>query len=238
MLRELLPEECVSKDIILRVLPHQLTKLPTIKGYLLYSTALRTLQLGLTSFYLNPHARFHITNIKVDEPTSSMSSDELVNLSLDDNIIENSTPLAASEMTGQAISNYTTKVTVKWRTCLGGCPHLKNSGSTTSAKMGSFSFENFDISKMLPGDGTQPSALIHEAQSRLSSSFLRKDHEQQKMKMASSSPAKHLERVITGIFIFELNAENDHIVVLTIDNCDVLESRETDLEGFGFAPQA
>lgn len=237
LLQELLPEGSVSKNIIFRILPHKYPKMPLFKGYLLYSTTLKTLQLALTSFYLNPKTRIHITNIKVDEPTSSMSSDELVNLSLNNTSIEKADP--SINHTAQSLSNYTTKIIIKWRTCLNGCPHLDHS-STAHAKMGSFKFDNLDMSKVLPESGKNlSSALVREIELNLFPGFLQRKNKKSEIKeeMAQKSDRK-LERIVSGVFIFELTADNDKIAVFTIDNCDVLENKEPDIERFGLAPQA
>lgn len=201
MLQVLLPEQYVSKDIILRVLPHQLPKLPEIKGYMLYATTVKTFQLLLTSFYLNPQSRLHITHLKVEEPTSSKLSPNIIDALQDTN-------------------RYATKIIVKFRTCIRGCPDLHNS-STTSAKLGSFSFDDFDLSRLISSKGMQlPARILSELAPRSQS----KRHEK-------------LERVITGSLIFELNPENTIINVITVDNCDVLENGETNPEEvIGFAP--
>lgn len=217
MLQHLIPEAYVSKSIVLRVLPHLLTGIPPLKGYLLYSTTLKAFQMALTSFYLDPKTKMHISSIKVDEPTSSLSSDELVNLSINDTIVEH----AKASQKSQVVSHYTTKVIVKWRTCLRNCPHLKEHGKPVEKS----NFDKLDFSKLLPS-GKLPSTLIYEMEKKVLPEFLRRGSKDSG------------EKVITGVFVFELTAQNDRIAVLTIDNCDILEGREGKMQDVGFAPQA
>lgn len=239
LLQELLPETNVCKNIIFRILPHKYPNMPQLKGYLLYSTTLKTLQLALTSFYLNPKTQIHITNIKVEEPTSSMSSDELVKLSLKNTEIESVGPSPESKQSAQSLSNFTTKIIIKWRTCLNGCPHLEHT-STAHAKMGSFKFDNLDMSKVLPESGKNlSSALIREIELKLFPGFFeRKNKSSQFNDSRVSKGGREIERIVSGVFIFELTADNSSIAVFTIDNCDVLENKEPDIERFGLAPQA
>lgn len=122
---------------------------------------------------------------------------------------------------------------------MNGCPHLDHS-STAHAKMGSFKFDNLDMSKVLPESGKNlSSALVREIELNLFPGFLQRKNKKSEIKeeMAQKSDRK-LERIVSGVFIFELTADNDKIAVFTIDNCDVLENKEPDIERFGLAPQA
>ncbi|ODV87924.1 hypothetical protein CANARDRAFT_26103 [[Candida] arabinofermentans NRRL YB-2248] len=206
LLTESLPAEYISKDVILRILPKSYPNIPEFKGSMVYHTTIKTIQLFLTSFYLNPGVKLHITNIKVMEPSNSLSTNELIELSINNNSIESSTKY------GQELSQYTTKIIIKWRTCLKGCPHLNNL-NTTSATSGTFNTAGFEIAKYF--HLTSPLKFKNDENH---DPMIRDEH--------------GIERIVTGIFIFELNAENDQIVVHTVDNCEVLENKET-VQGHG-----
>lgn len=112
----------------------------------------------------------------------------------------------------QSFSPNSTKIRVRWVTCSPGCLHLSNNEnnfhSTSAAKLGSHSIDK------ITGINGIPSAVA-----QLSKSWLSKEKELK------------LERVLSGIFIFELNAENDRIVVHTVEDIDLVEKLEEETVG-------
>ncbi|OUT21643.1 hypothetical protein CAS74_003764 [Pichia kudriavzevii] len=214
MLNKLPPKEIISKNITLRVLPNQFPNLPQFKGYLLYSTALKAIQKLLSMFYLNPDSEIHVTNIKIIEPTNSMSSDELIKLSIDNTLLENE---KLENIPNQDASKYTTKIKVKWRTCLSGCQHLRDK-KTRDAKFGSYSLDNFDWTKFLKSPNPLETVSLLEAKKTLEGFAKSLD--------PSGNNNENVGRVLTGVFIFELDAKNEKITVMTIDNMEILESEE------------
>lgn len=230
MLTDLLPPDFISDKIILKVLPHQFPNLPTFKGYLLYSSTLKAIQKILLMFYLNPESKIHISDIKIIEPTNSMSSDELINLSIDGNFLENEKP--SERLTpDQDTSKYTTKVKIKWRTCYSGCDHLQDT-QTTDAKWGSYSLDHFDWTKFLKSPNPLQTLSLLEAKKTIEGIAktldpLKSINQDANGSSSTADNKKNVGRILTGIFIFELDAENEHIMVFTIDNMEILESKQT-----------
>lgn len=223
LLTDLLPHEIVSQDIILKILPNKFPNIPIFKGYLMYSSSLKTIQKLLLLFYLNPESKLHITNIKVFEPTNSMSSDELINFSIDNIPIQNERDGDNENLSlssNQEVSKYTTKVKVKWRTCLPGCTHIEND-KTTNAKWGSYSLDHFDWTKILKSNNPLQSLALLEAKKKLEG--LAKTLQPLTTGIRDT---EEVDRVLTGVFIFELDAANENIIVMTIDNVEILESKE------------
>lgn len=223
MLTDLLPQEFVSDKVILKILPNHFPNLPIFKGYLMYSSTLKAIQKILLLFYLNPESKIHISNIKVIEPTNSMSSDELINLTLNNNVLESST------LSKQDTSQYTTKIKIKWRTCYSGCTHIHDT-QTTDAKWGSYSIDHFDWTKLLKSPNPLQTLSLLEAKKTIEGlaktldplAKIKENHH------ANSGNKSAVGRILTGVFVFELDAENEHIMVFTIDNMEILESKETD----------
>lgn len=231
MLTDLPPQEIVSENIVLKVLPNQFPNLPLFKGYMMYATSLKTIQKLLLMFYLNPESKIHISNIKVVEPTNSMSSNELITLSIDNNHLENGTISDASTdrcnpISQQDTSKYTTKIKIKWRTCFSGCIHLQDK-ETTNAKWGSYSLDHFDWTKLLKSSNPLQTLSLLEAKKTLEG-FAKQLDPLSNSNGKLDDRSGIVGRVLTGIFIFELDAENEKIVAFTIDNMEILESKEMD----------
>lgn len=109
-----------------------------------------------------------------------------------------------------------TKVYVRWTTCPEGCTHLSEGDrerSTASAKLGSHRWARIDADKYLE---QQPHNWS------LSSSLA----DLTKGLIGLTKEEVRLERVILGVFIFELNEQNDQIIAHTIEDMDVVERRE------------
>lgn len=111
--------------------------------------------------------------------------------------------IAPEEDTIQRVCPGTTAIRMRWSTCQLGCHHLRNKStfhSTSASRLGSHRMEELHA---------KPLALI----TAVISSFL-KEREPK------------LEHVISGIFIFELNEENDQVLVHTIEDIDLVERTE------------
>ncbi|GEQ69765.1 hypothetical protein JCM33374_g3439 [Metschnikowia sp. JCM 33374] len=205
LLQKSLPKTLLSPDILLRICPSYFEKinayLPNIKGHVSYYATCKAAQLFLTSLILNPQAHLHIESIRTSKfPDPS------------------------------CLYTYSTKIFVRWSTCPEGCSHLlipkvitnSSSGpkvdtspgdenfSTSRAKLGSHSWSSIDPVEVL--DYSKGNWSISGSIADLGKGIvgLRKDDSK-------------LERIISGVFIFELNEANDTIMVHTIDNLNIIE---------------
>lgn len=219
-----LPKEIVSNDVLLRICPTHFAEfnayLPNIKGHVSYYTTCKTLQFILTSLVLNPKVKVHIQSIR----TNRMSS-----------------PSSDFKNDYQCVYPETTKVYIRWSTCQEGCFHLStrdkedlesnksesisneqtdNFHSTSDAKLGSHSWSRFDTSKFLTLDsqnGNQGIPSVKTTFAKLTKGLI-----------GLTKAEKKFERIISGLFIFELNEKNDQIIVHTIEDVNVVE--RTDFE--------
>lgn len=117
----------------------------------------------------------------------------------------------------QGLYPNTTKIYIRFSTCSEGCHHLDQGKknrfhSTSDAKLGSHSW-SMESSK-LPKIGQ--SASITSIISQLATAFTKDE--------------KDLERVISGIFIFELNDKNDQIIVHTIEDVNIVEKTDPQMQ--------
>ncbi|OWB77995.1 hypothetical protein B5S32_g2180 [[Candida] boidinii] len=73
----------LSNDIILRILPRSHPNIPIFKGLIVYLTTIKTLQLILTTFFINKNVKLHLSSIKILEnnENSLLNNNELINLS-------------------------------------------------------------------------------------------------------------------------------------------------------------
>lgn len=207
------PQRIMSNNITMRVLPNQFPNFPNFHGKVSVTLGMKTIQKALTMFYLNPRCQIHITDLTIIEPMKSLSDDELINLSIDNNQI------GYEGCPAQDVSQYTSKIKIKWRTCLTKCDHLMDS-LTEEAKYGVFSIDKFNWSKLLKSSNPIQSLALLEAKKTL---------EGLSNTIKSLDPTENRDdvgRVLTGIFVFELNAANDQIVIFTIDTLEILESKD------------
>lgn len=217
ILNKSLPKSIISRDIHLRICPTHFQEFnayfPTLKGHVSYYTTCKTLQFILTSIVLNPKVKLHIQSVK----TNRNSGDLFPGL--------------------QSDCPSSTKIYVRWNTCMEGCFHLSptdingneesndtsNYYSTSDAKLGSHKWAKFDTKKLVdnPTSSSPASPSVTTTLTHLTTGLigLTKEH-------------KRLERVISGIFIFELNESNDKVLVHTIEDVNVIEKTETqDIDG-------
>lgn len=205
LLQKSLPKALILPDVLLRICPTHFEQinsyLPNIKGHVSYYATCKATQLFLTSLVLNPRAHLHIELIR----TSNFPDPNCV---------------------------YTrsSKIFIRWSTCPEGCSHLSNTNtlsdsaslvddvsesdsfSTTNAKLGSHRWSSIDAVQVLADlkrNWTIPGSISDLGKGIVG---LKKDDSK-------------LERIILGIFIFELNDQNDQVVVHTIDNLNIIERR-------------
>lgn len=118
----------------------------------------------------------------------------------------------------QCVYPDSTKIFVRWTTCPEGCSHLslgdEDDYSTAKAKLGSHRWSRIDTEKYL--EQNKP----HNWSLALSLADLTKGL------IGLTKEEVRLERVILGVFIFELNDRNDQIIAHTIEDMDVVERRE------------
>ncbi|CCG24633.1 hypothetical protein CORT_0F04090 [Candida orthopsilosis Co 90-125] len=114
----------------------------------------------------------------------------------------------------QCMFSTTMKVYVRWSTCMPNCEHL-GVQSTSNAHFGSHKWSHEDTKKLM-GTNVTLSGLI----GKLTGAVMGVSKEKQ----------KDLERVISGLFIFELNNECDQILVHTVENMNIIERFEEEPE--------
>lgn len=218
ILNKSLPKKIVSNNVHLRICPTHFQEFnayfPTLKGHVSYYTTCKTLQFILTSIVLNPKVKLHIQSIKTNAAKGDLGPEI------------------------QSVHSGSTKIYVRWNTCLEGCDHLSpneimkgqhsgnisNYHSTSDAKLGSHKWSKLDTKKLVNnsnGQSIKSSPSVTTTLSHLTSGLIGLTKEHNK-----------LERVISGIFIFELNENNDKIIVHTVEDVNVIEKTETqDIDG-------
>lgn len=218
ILNKSLPKNIISSNVHLRICPTHFQEFnayfPTLKGHVSYYTTCKTLQFILTSIILNPKVKLHIQSIKTNAAKGDLGPKI------------------------QSVHPDSTKIYVRWNTCLEGCDHLSpnevtkdehsgnisNYHSTSDAKLGSHKWSKLDTKKLVNksnGKSTKSSPSVSTTLSHLTTGLIGLTKEHNK-----------LERVISGIFIFELNENNDKIIVHTVEDVNVIEKTETqDIDG-------
>lgn len=205
LLHKSLPKAILLPEVMLRLNPSHFELLnlflPNIKGHVSYYAACKAIQLFFTSLVLNPRAQLHILSIrtsKFPEPNTMFA--------------------------------HSTKIIMRWKTCPEGCVHLLEKGaaserseveakdsedsfSTAQAKLGSHRWSGFD-----PGKVISEESLTWSVSSSLG--------DLTKALIGLKKEDSGLERVILGIFIFELNEDNSQVLVHTIEDMTIIERRE------------
>ncbi|KAI5962987.1 uncharacterized protein KGF55_002779 [Candida pseudojiufengensis] len=218
-----LSKDIISSKIYLRICPSQFDEnyLPKLQGYLTYYSTCKAIQLFITSIILSPKVKLHLTNIKIADKNQPDSNCMFPN---------------------------STKLYIRWNTCIPNCiEHLGLNQSTTQANFGSHKWSNEDTKNLfsnnhnLSNSKNQEDSSINLNLSKfigkitrtlLSGSKLTNNHSQENQsdKEDSSKSNKELERVIYGLFIFELNEDCNQILVHTIENMDIVERFEPEEE--------
>lgn len=118
------------------------------------------------------------------------------------------------------VYSHSTKVYMRWSTCQEGCSHLtrnedtsvaRDSHSTARAKLGSHRWSGFDPDKVIDKDSWWVTSSLADLTKGLIG--LKKDD-------------LRLERVILGVFIFELSEDNSQVLVHTIEDMTIVERTE------------
>lgn len=122
----------------------------------------------------------------------------------------------------QAIYPDSTKIHVRWTTCCENCPHLSMDNdtefhSTSVGRFGSHRWAKINSESFI--------------QSQDSSNFFKTMTTIKSAMKGLSKESEKLERVISGIFIFELNPMNDEIIVHTIEDIEIIEKPELEEVG-------
>lgn len=223
ILRKLLPKSILLPDIVLRVSPTHFELLnlilPTIKGHVSYYTTCKALQLIVTSVILNPRVQLHILSVRTS------------NFPEPNNVYSNAT-----------------KVYMRWSTCPEGCVHLSSEGegaerrsSEIEDENGGRSVENTDTDAQTDGaeNGNTPGDAPATARAKLGlhqwsgfdprlvdTSVASSLADLTKSLIGLKKDDTQLERVVLGVFVFELSPDNSQVLVHTIEDMIVAERRD------------
>lgn len=113
----------------------------------------------------------------------------------------------------QCMFNDTTKIFLRWSTCPDGCSHLDAQG-TSQAHLGTHKWSEEDTKKIFDNHKSL-STLVSKLPGTI---------------MGLTKEPKKLERVISGLFIFELSEDNSKILVHTIENMEIIERFEPETQ--------
>lgn len=123
----------------------------------------------------------------------------------------------------QTIYPDSTKIFIRWTTCSENCPHLsidtREFHSTSEARLGSHKWTKLDSERFVQKENSNTISKTMTTLGQLTSAL-----------KGLSKENKKLERVISGIFIFELNPMNDEIIVHTIEDIDIVEKSEFQID--------
>lgn len=193
-----LPKELLSSDILLRLCPTHFAE--------------------LNSFL--PHIRGHVSYYATCKTLQLILTSLVLNPRVRIHIQSIRTTKSSTGLDLQCVFPEATKIFVRWSTCSDGCEHLSaadesdklNFHLTSEAKLGTHSWSKFDSLKAVGG----ASALSLKNTIGLLTLGL----------IGLTKAEKNLERVISGIFIFELSEQNDSIIVHTVEDIVVIERTE------------
>lgn len=208
-------KDLISSEVLLRICPTHFAEfnayLPNIKGHVSYYTTCKTLQLILTSIVVNPKVKLHIQSIRSSKGTGSFNDDK---------------------PDYRCVFPDSTKIFLRWSTCAEGCFHLSTGDidrkddfhSTSDAKLGSHSWSKLDASKFFNSTDSVPPTLVEG--SKTIPSIKTTISEVTTSLIGLTKEERKFERVISGLFIFELNEDNSKIIVHTVEDVDVVERTE------------
>ncbi|RCK57634.1 hypothetical protein Cantr_06963 [Candida viswanathii] len=187
-----LPKSIIARDIYLRICPSQVdeTYVPKLSGQVTYYATCKAIQLFLTSVILSPKVKLHVQSVRVVEGSGAAGG--------------GGGGGGGGGPTGvdpQCMFEGTTKVYVRWSTCVHGCEHLEEHG-TSEAHLGSHKWSEEDTKKIFDNQkGKSVSSIV----SRLPGMIM---------------------GVLSGLFIFELDEDNSKVLVHTIENMEIIERFE------------
>lgn len=214
LLTESFPKEMVLSEVLLRICPSHRdilnSYLPTIKGRVSYYATCKALQLFFTSLVLNPRVKLHIQLVRTShfpEPN--------------------------------CVFAHSTKVYMRWNTCSEGCIHLLEPNEPDLVPSDTLNEDSSSLDSM-PGS-TSKATLGAHLWARIDPEKFSVSHVQAKSLSASLSDLTkgiiglkkediRLERIILGVFVFELNEDNTEIVVHTVEDVNIVE-REQEAQG-------
>lgn len=196
MVHETLPKHLILPDIMLRICPSHFEQ---INAFL-------------------PNIKGHVSYYATCKALQLFMTSVVVNPNVQLHI-QNMRTSTASDFS--CVYPESQKIFVRWTTCPEGCTHLTRHSSASSlktgdAKLGSHRWSRIDADKFVD-------AKEHPYNWSLTSSLADLTKGIIGLKKEDSDS---LERVVLGIFIFELNDKNSQIIAHTIEDMDVIERRE------------
>lgn len=201
MLQKSLPKQLISRDVLLRICP---THFNQLNHYLPR---------------IKGHVSYYTTMKTIQFVLTSLILNPDVKLHLQS--IKVMTP-EESNIDYLCVFR-TTKIQVRWSTCNEGCGHLESGdkgkleyNSTSNAKLGSHKWTKVDTLKFLQISESEPLKSFSHLTTGL---------------VGLMKELNRLERVISGIFVFELNEDNSKIIVHTIEDVNIVEKREPQVGG-------
>lgn len=205
LLKKSFPKDMVLPDVLLRICPSHLdlinSYLPTIKGRVSYYATCKALQMFFTSWVLNPRVKLHIQLVRTSHFPEA-----------------------------NCVYSHSTKIYVRWSTCSDGCAHLlesepetpgladgsepsSQSTSTSKATLGSHRWSGIDPDQF--SDSREHAWSLSASVADLTKGIIGLKQEDIR-----------LERIILGVFVFELNEDNTEIMVHTVEDMNVVEHEQ------------
>lgn len=228
LLQQSLSLELISKSVILRICPHTHPYIPVIKGQYGYFAAHKAIRMVVTNFLLNANVKLHILSINIQEPSHEVNSDKLGQKGFEQQLIDaipifNESLLNFPKSKSNGVFDWTYKIVVKWRTCTEDCEHLVTGGSkyhdTTEANLGSYNITKFD-------ESIYKKIKFSDLNNTVNGIFTAKSNEESGQVSGYSSG----ERVISGIFVFELTLDNKKILVQSLEDVEIVEKKDSKSE--------
>ncbi|ODV59339.1 Mco32p ASCRUDRAFT_26882, partial [Ascoidea rubescens DSM 1968] len=226
ILNEAIDSKLLSKNIILRILPISYPNLPILPGHLSYLTTCKTINLIVKNFVLNNRkVKLHISSIKIIE--SNFNGIRVYGL-----------------------FPWTSKIIIKWRTCSDNCEHLKYNGEEARDKdEKNGGKEKMDLNLLIDKLFKKNSSLIVLLKKYLQKSLLRSidksnlAHKMMHRESKENSESDKLNethhsgnsngtknetenKIISGVFIFELNLNNNKVLVHTVDKVEMIDKSD------------
>ncbi|CDK25805.1 unnamed protein product [Kuraishia capsulata CBS 1993] len=198
-LKTQLPFDYVDKNVVLRIFPEKLPNVPVIKTNTMYFSVSKILTVIIRNFILSSRVKLHIQQVNVLENSTGLS--DAVFDEAESRIMLNKDRVSETESLSIGLFERSTKVVIKWRTCVDGCSHLHTS-RTVDSDMGAFRISNLNLYDLF-----------------INHSF---------SEVKKEPDTLHLERVMCGVFVFELSENNDKIKVQTIDDVELVETDTKD----------
>lgn len=201
----------LNHNIQLRLLPSLHPYIPTLHGITKYKTSMNGIRLIIRNFVLNERCKLHV--VKVETILREEEGE-------------------AGRKKYNTVSDMD-KIVVKWQSCREECEHLGPGDVTSRAKMGSYKAmgETTATKSKIPQSNNAASEVINyivHPTSPVTEKLM-----SQHAKLVAEDKWK-ISRVLTGVFIFELNEDNSEIVVHTIDNVEMIDD-EKEVETGAFA---